>query len=214
MIRGGAMTPEARERKTIVIGLTGGIATGKSTVARMLARRGAVVINADEVGHEVLRRGGAEWRAVVRAFGKAILTPDGEIDRSKLAECVFAEPTARQRLNKLLHPTMIRRITRQVNEYYARGYKLITIEAAVLFEMGLNHIVDEVWVTHAPPRMQRQRLLKRRMSPRDASARISAQLAGSEFIKRAMRVINCNRSYHFTEQLVNHLLQSLGVTFG
>ncbi len=133
-----------------VIGLTGGIAAGKSTIAQILAELGAVVIDADKVGHEAYRRGTEAWRALVAHFGDGILTPDGEIDRRKLGAIVFADPDQRKALQDIVWPRMKEMIRQRLAELRAAGVQVAVIEAAVLIEAGWTDLVDEVWVVQVP----------------------------------------------------------------
>lgn len=191
-----------RRGSSIVVGLSGAIASGKSFVSQMLERLGAVVINADIVGHEVLRKGDVGWGRVVGSFGVDVLDSSRNVDRGKLAKCVFSDGRALRRLNRLLHPLMVERIERVINSALGRGARLIVVEAAVLFEMGMRKSVEEVWVTHADKRAMLQRLIERGMTMHEAHARICSQISPSEFMRRADRVITCNRSKMETRRIV------------
>jgi len=179
---------------SIVVGLSGTIASGKSTVSRMLERCGALVINADTVGHKLLSRGEVGWGRVVGNFGTGVLNSRRDVDRSKLAMCVFSNETALKRLNRLLHPPMVERIEREINSARGRGAKLIVVEAAVLFEMGMQKTTDEVWVTYADRKTILRRLTERGMTVHEAHARVCSQISPNEFMRMADRVIICSRS--------------------
>lgn len=196
-----------RKGSSIVVGLSGAIASGKSFVSQMLERLGAVVINADIVGHKLLRRGEVGWGRIAGSFGVGVLNSSRDVDRGKLAKCVFSDETALRRLNRLLHPLMVGRIERAINNARGRGARLIVVEAAVLFEMGMRKSVEEVWVTHADKRAMLQRLIKRGMSAHEAHARICSQISPSEFMRRADRVITCNRSTMETRQIVRSVVR-------
>ena len=112
-----------------VIGLTGGIGSGKSTVSQFLAELGAVILDADKVGHEALKSESEVWRKVVAAFGKQILTPDGDIDRGKLAEIVFGNAESLLRLNQIMHPRMYDMVKAQLEEYRRQGVEVVVLEA-------------------------------------------------------------------------------------
>ena len=176
-----------------VIGLTGGIAAGKSTVSGRLAALGAHVIDADRVGHRVLMRGGGEAHAaVVRAFGAEILDEAGEIVRPRLGRLVFADPARLARLNRLTHPPMAERMRREIEEVRARPSppRFIVLDAAVLFEAGWEALCDEVWTVSTAPERALERLVARnRLTPEAARARIDAQLGNPEREARADRVI-------------------------
>ena len=176
-----------------VIGLTGGIAAGKSTVSARLAALGAHVIDADRVGHRVLMRGGGEAHAaVVRAFGTEILDEAGEIVRARLGRRVFGAPEQLAELNRLTHPPMAERMRREIDETRARPSPppFIVLDAAVLFEAGWEALCDEVWTVSTTPERALERLVARnRMTPEAARARIDAQLGNPEREARADRVI-------------------------
>jgi dephospho-CoA kinase len=168
-----------------VIGLTGGVASGKSTVATMLAEKGAVVLSADETGWEVYRPGGPAYEDVVAAFGPDVLAPDGSVDRRKLAAIVFADPQARERLNAITHPRIREVLEGRLAELAGQGKEVAVLEAALLLEAGWDDLVDEVWVTRAPPQVARERLLERGLSQREAEARVRSQPSSQERVRRA-----------------------------
>lgn len=187
-----------------IIGLTGGIASGKSTVAAMLAERGAVIVNADEVGWEVYRPGGPAYREVIEAFGPHILAADGSIDRQKLGAIVFADPQARQRLNAITHPRMKVLMRERLAALAAKGTKVAVLEAALLLEAGWDDLVDEVWVTVAPPQVAVERLRRDKgLSQEEALARIAAQLSNEERIQRADVVIATDCPLAQTRRIVD-----------
>jgi dephospho-CoA kinase len=178
-----------------VIGLTGGIGSGKSTVARFLAELGAAVIDLDKVGHDVLNKGGGPYREVVSEFGKDVLTADGEIDRAKLGKIVFNDSQALQRLNGITHPAIDKAVDRIIREQRRKGAKAVIFEAAALLEAGRAFQVDEIWVTVAPEATVLQRLNARSgYSAAEAEARIRAQMTNGEKIKRANVVIDTDCS--------------------
>ncbi|MBI4233849.1 MAG: dephospho-CoA kinase [Chloroflexi bacterium] len=170
----------------VVIGLTGGIGTGKSEVSRLLRELGAEVIDADKLGHEVYRPHSETWREVVAAFGDGILQPSGEIDRKKLGAIVFNNPEALAKLNAIMHPRMYRMAGERIKALQAQGAKVIVLEAAILIEAGWTPLVDEVWVTTAPEGVVIQRLQRRNNLPEEAvRARIRAQLSQEERARHA-----------------------------
>jgi len=121
-------------------GLTGGVASGKSTVARVLEGLGARIIDADRVGHELLRRPHPAYQEVVRRFGSEILDPTGEIDRKRLGAVVFADPTKLRDLNAILHPPIIARVEELAAQHHARNPgAVVVVDAALLFEAGIGH---------------------------------------------------------------------------
>ncbi|MBI4303906.1 MAG: dephospho-CoA kinase [Chloroflexi bacterium] len=175
---------------TRVIGLTGGIGSGKSTVSHYLQELGAIVIDADKVGHEAFKPDTEAWCEVVATFGKEILKPGGEIDRQKLGKIVFGEPKALVRLNQIMHPKMYRMMQEQIDECRRQGVGVVVIEAAILIEAGWTSLVDEVWVTVAPESAVIERVEKQRGQEKEQTlARIRAQLSNEERIKHADVVI-------------------------
>ncbi|GIW40860.1 MAG: dephospho-CoA kinase [Candidatus Binatia bacterium] len=173
------------------IGLTGRLGSGKSTVARILARHGAHVIDADRVGHEVYLPGTQGWREVVGAFGREILAPDGTVDRKKLGELVFRDPEALARLNRIVHPLIGREIERRLRELRETGRRLpAVVEAAVLVEAGWTPLVDEVWLVTTTPDLAVRRVGEQRgWSPAEVRARLEAQLPEEDRLPYARVVI-------------------------
>jgi dephospho-CoA kinase len=173
-----------------VIGLTGGIGSGKSTVARFLEEMGAAVIDADKVGHEVLKPGGEVWERVVKEFGGGIVAAGGDIDRARLGRLVFGSQQALERLNGIMYPAMDSIIKAQLEEYRRQGVRVVVLEAAVLLEAGKTLQVDEVWVVVASEASVLKRLAGHPgLSHRAARARMRAQLSNEERIKQADVVI-------------------------
>ena len=174
-----------------VIGLTGGIGSGKSTVADILEALGAKIIRADSVGHEVYRPRTQGWQRVTEAFGRDVLAPDGSIDRQKLGAIVFSDAHARARLNAIVHPLIAAEIRRRIEAHRAAGsLEPIVVEAAVLIEAGWISLVDEVWLVVADRDVVIDRLGKqRRLAPEEARVRIAAQLGDAERQRYAHVVI-------------------------
>lgn len=193
-----------------VIGLTGGIGSGKSTVSGFLRGLGAVVIDADKVGHEVFRLDTEAWGEVVAAFGKEILTPDGEIDRRKLGKIVFDDYEALARLNQIMHPRIHALVKAQIEEYRRQGVRVVVLEAPVLLEAGRPSLVDEVWVTVAPESTVLTRLEKKLgLSEAELLARIRSQLPAEEKIKYADVVIDTDCSLDELKSRAKELWQNL-----
>jgi dephospho-CoA kinase len=173
-----------------VIGLTGGIGSGKSTVAAMLAELGADVIDTDKVGHEAYRPGTEGFRQVTEAFGQDIVAPDGTIDRRALAAKVFADPAELRRLNAIVHPL----IGLAVRDWLARaqaapGSAPIVVEAPVLMEAGWRFF-DEVWVVIVKPETAIARVTASRdMTADEVRRRIDSQLSNADRVRLADRVI-------------------------
>jgi dephospho-CoA kinase len=174
-----------------VIGLTGGIGSGKSTVARILGELGAAVIDADKVGHEAFNPGTEIWQEVKKEFGDKILAPTGEIDRKKLAEIVFNNPPSLERLNQITHPRMYKIVEKQIEEYRRKGAVAAVLEAALLIEAKWTPLVDETWVTYAPEPVVIKRVQARSgLSEHQALARIRSQMTLQQWMKYASVVIN------------------------
>ena len=194
----------------VVIGLTGGILSGKSTVSKILAERGAVVIDADKVGHEVYKPGTEGWREVVAAFGKDILSPNDEIDRKRLAGVVFGDPAALERLNRIMHPRMRDIMEERLEKLRGEGVGVVVLEAAVLIEAGWTDLVDEVWVTAAPEERVIGRLQNRSgLDEEQARSRIRAQLSVEERARHADAVINTDCTIEETKAEVDRLWEKL-----
>jgi dephospho-CoA kinase len=176
---------------TIVIGLTGGIASGKSVVSQMLAERGALVIDADKVGHEAYRRGSGCYDAVVAAFGADVVGADGEIDRKALGAKAFGAPEQRKRLEGIVWPWMRETMDRRLAAIRAEGTPVVVLEAAVLIEADWTPITDQVWVVTVAPEIARKRLMERNgFTPEQADTRIAAQLTNAERARRAHVIID------------------------
>lgn len=162
------------EATTVRIGLTGPIGCGKSTVARWLAERGAVVVDADAVAREVTAPGQPGHDAVLVHFGDRVRAPDGTLDRSALARIVFSDPAALRELEAIVHPLVRPRILAAIDAAVAAHAPAIAIEAIKLVEGGLAELCDQVWWVSCDE--QRARLIGRGMDPEDADRRIAAQL--------------------------------------
>ena len=174
-----------------VIGLTGGIGSGKSTVSRLLAELGAVVLDADKVGHEAYQPGTETWKALVAAFGEGIVAPDGTINRKKLGEIVFGDPEELARLNRIVHPRMFDMMKVRIEQHRQQGAQVVVLEAAILLEAGWTPLVDEVWVTVASEPVVVRRVTERTGLPAEQiRARIRSQLANDERTKQAKVVIS------------------------
>jgi dephospho-CoA kinase len=175
-----------------VIGLTGGIGSGKSTVARRLAELGARVIDADRVGHEVIEPGAEAYDEIVRAFGREILGPDGRIERKKLGALVFADQQKLGALNAISHPRMAERMARQIEQFrQARPIPpAIVLDAAILFQAGWERLCDRVWTVSASDGAAVERITARdALEPSQVRARLAAQWSNAEREARAQRTI-------------------------
>ena len=160
------------------IGLTGNIATGKSSVAKLLGQLGAHVIDADKVAHDVMRSGREAWQRVVARFGSEILGADGEIDRRVLGDIVFADPAALRDLESIVHPAVLAEVDRRISAIVEGAVEMpiIVVEAIKLVESGMHACYDALWVVTCSPEQQEARLMARsRLSEEAARLRIEAQ---------------------------------------
>ncbi len=193
-----------------VIGLTGGIGSGKSTVSKFLAELGAVIIDADKVGHEALKPDTEVWREVVAAFGRQILTPDGDINREKLSEIVFRNSESLSRLNQIMHPRMYDMVRAQLEGYRKQGVGVVVLEAPLLIEANWTSLVDEVWVTVASESTVLRRLKEKfELSEPESLARIHSQLPSEEKVKHADVIINTDCALGELRAKVEGLWQGL-----
>ena len=198
-----------------VIGLTGGIASGKSLVSQQLAQLGAMIIDADKVGHETYRQGTDTYRAVIEAFGRDVVGSDGEIDRKALGRKVFSDPEARRRLEEIVWPAIRRLVAERLAALKAQGTPVVALEAAVLIEAGWTDLVDEVWLVEASPETVRQRLAERNgMTAEQAEARLRAQLTNEQRRPRAQVVIENNGSLDDLHRAVNEAWSKLAARAG
>ena len=161
-----------------VVGLTGGIASGKSTVSQMLADLGAVVIDADRIAKAVVRRGLPAWQEICDTFGKGILLPDGEIDRAALGDIVFNDADRKEALNRIVHPRVIAEYAARIEALEKKlPGALVIMDVPLLFESGMHQGLGEVIVVYVPEDVQLRRLMTRDRLPRaDALARIRSQV--------------------------------------
>jgi dephospho-CoA kinase len=172
-----------------VIGLTGGIGTGKSTVAAMLAKHGAAVVNADAIGHRVLAEP-ETLKALVATFGKGLLDAGGAVDRELLGKLVFRNPAKLATLNNLMHPLMYAHAEREIADHRAAG-RVVVLDAPLLLEAGWTPLVDEVWVTIAPEYTVIRRTTARTgLAESAVRARIKAQMEPGARLKRANVIIS------------------------
>lgn len=191
----------------VVFGITGGVGTGKSTVARMLGRRGAAVIDADALAHRAMAPGGAAGRRIVKAFGPQIVGPGRRIDRTRLAAVVFADPAARRRLERIVHPPVLAGVRRELARLRKAGRaKAAVVEIPLLLEVGAQRLVDVVVVVTAPERVQRRRLMQQRGWTREQiRARAEAQWDLAAKVALADAVIDNGNGVETTRTQVNRL---------
>ncbi|HDR4373797.1 dephospho-CoA kinase [Bacillus cereus] len=176
---------------TVVIGLTGGIASGKSTVSQMFRELSIPVIDADIIAREVVERGKTAYNKIVEVFGTEVLQEDGELDRPKLGSVVFYNEEKRLQLNKIVHPAVREEMNRQKEMYIKEGMQAVVLDIPLLFESKLTSLVDRILVVAVKPHTQLERLMKRNnFSEEEATARIQSQMPLEEKVKNADEVIN------------------------
>lgn len=193
------------------VGLTGGIASGKSTVARMLVEKGAVLIDFDELTREVEEPDKPAWREIVRHFGEAVLLPGRRIDRGKLGAIVFADPVKRRILNDIVHPAVFAEWRGRLAEIERRQPDAVVLsDIPLLIEAGLEKMVDLVLLIYIPPDEQIRRLMARNgFSREEAERRVSAQMPIVQKIPRADRVIRNEGSIEETTREVERIWEEL-----
>jgi dephospho-CoA kinase len=198
----------------ITVGLTGGLASGKSHVGRILEELGCLWIDADALGHRVLLPGGEAYDAVVTEFGRGILKEDGGIDRQKLAAEVFSEAGRLEKLNSLVHPPVIRLEERMIAEFAAgEPAGIAVVEAAILVETGGHERFDRLIVVRCDPAQQIERAMKRSGETREqVRARLDRQMPVEDKLKLADFVVDTSGSRETTKEQVvkiHHLLRSI-----
>lgn len=194
-----------------VIGLTGGIGSGKSTVSKYLGELGATLIDADKIGHEALALPEVKQQ-IVAAFGRVVLSPTGEIDRKKLGEAVFNNAEALDRLNTIMHLRMRSMVKDRIEQYRQQGAPVVVLEAPILLEAKGDWVslVDEIWVVVAPEAVVLKRLkAERGMTEEQTSARIRAQLSNEERNKYANVTINNDGDLDSLKRNVKKLWEQL-----
>ncbi|MBM7614825.1 dephospho-CoA kinase [Alkaliphilus hydrothermalis] len=175
-----------------VIGLTGGIASGKSTVSKMLSELGAVVIDADLVARKIVEKGTPALDEIKNYFGEEYILADGQLDRKKLGALVFKDETALKKLNEITHPRIIQEIKKEINCHKKNAPDtVIIVDAALLIEMNMVSLVEEVWLVAIPVHLQLERLMKREgIAYREANIRVHAQMTLEEKKKYAHKIID------------------------
>lgn len=173
------------------VGLTGGIASGKSTILRMFAGLGCVTVDADAIVARLYRQGEAGYEAIVRAYGRDVLLHDGEIDRKKLAAIAFSNPAEAKRLNALIHPLVLAEEARMMRDAEEREEEVIyLVEATLLIESGGRERYDRIVVVDVQPEVQIARALSRGMTREDVLSRIAHQMPREERLRNADYVID------------------------
>lgn len=190
-----------------VIGLTGGIATGKSTVSSMFAEQGIPVIDADQLAREVVQPGEPAYEQIIAAFGEKILQEDGTLNRKHLGEIVFSDEAKRKQLNGIVHPAIRERMIEQRDAFIKSGESLVVLDIPLLFESKLEHFADLTVVVYVDEQIQLERLMKRNdFTKKEALQRMEAQMPIKEKARLADVVIDNNGTIEQTKKQLEELL--------
>jgi dephospho-CoA kinase len=197
----------------LIVGLTGGIVGGKSTVASMFKNLGAKIVDADKLGHSVILPHKPAWKKITRLFGKDILQNDLTIDRGKLGKIVFTNQTLLKKLNEITHPEIIKLIKKEINlaiNKTHRQEKILIIDAALIYEAKIDRLMDKIMVVYINKDEQVKRLIRRNnLSKEEAFQRIKSQMPMKEKVKMADYVIDNSNSLDKTREQVETIWQSL-----
>ncbi len=195
------------------LGLTGGIASGKSAVAAMLRELGFAVLDADSLAHKLIEPGERAYDEVLREFGPSIMDAQGRIDRAKLAALVFADRVKLDRLNAIVHPRVAEAVLRQFDEWARQGTRdAAFVEAALLIESGIYKHLDGLVIAWCRPEQQLERLLARGLGESEARRRIAAQMPVEEKLRYATEKIDCSGFLEQTRRQVEALAAKLRST--
>lgn len=193
-----------------IIGLTGGIASGKSTVSDYLKSKNIPIIDCDKESRKVLDKGENGYLKTVEAFGKEILTQNGEIDRKKLASIVFNDKEQIKKLNAIIHPEVIDITLKRIDKYRKNGEDTVIVDAPLLIEAGMNKICDEVWVVYTSPEVQLKRAMERDNATRaQVEERIKNQSSSDEKKKLADRLIQNDGTLKELYEKIDDILNSV-----
>ena len=195
----------------IVAGLTGGIGTGKSTVAAVFAEAGAVIIDADQIARDVVAKGRPAWCRIVAHFGRNVLLPDGDIDRKKLGAIIFNDPRQKVHLDRIVHPHVIAETGQQLKEIERiQPQAVVILDVPLLIEAGMDRDLDEVIVVYTPEAVQLERLMRRdRLTAAEGLSRIRSQMPIEEKRMRATVVIDNSTSPAVTRKRVLEVFADL-----
>lgn len=191
-----------------VIGLTGGIACGKTTLSGMLKKLGASVIDADEISRSLTADGGEALPLIREAFGNGVFTPEGSLDRKALGNAVFGSETEREKLNAILHPMVYHKMAQEIQSCKEKGCTFVVLDVPLLFETGGDRLADITLCAVAPQEVQIQRLFTRNgLSREEALRRIHSQMPNEEKARRSHIVIDTHRPLQELEQMIKTLYQ-------
>lgn len=191
----------------LIVGLTGGIATGKTTVANMLRGLGAHIIDLDEISHRIMAPGSDAAREIERVFGKGVIKSDGSVDRGALGEIVFSDPEARKALEDIVHPKVWEEERRIIDCIAHKDpHCIVVVDVPLLMELNLEHLFDEVIVVYAPRRVQKERLMERNgFTEQQAEARLRAQMDIEEKRLRAKWIVDNSGALEKTEEQIRKI---------
>lgn len=193
-----------------IIGLTGGIGTGKSEAAKFLASLGAVHLDADAISHELTEPGGEALEPIRAEFGEGVFREDGTLDRRALANITFSDPARKRALEAILHPRIQRDIMRGIDRAAEEGAKVVILDVPLLFETGMDALCDETWVLSADPETQVARVMMRdRVEREQVEARIQNQMPAEEKEKLATQVIPTERPMEKTQAELASMYQQV-----
>ena len=196
-----------------LVGLTGGIASGKSTVAKILQSLGAAIVNADDLAREVVEPGHEAWKEIVASFGTDILQSDQTLDRQKLRTLIFNQPEARKRLESIIHPRVRALAEERIRDYAAAGYPVAIYEVPLLFEGNLQEWLRPVILVACDVETQTARLQKRdHLTAADAEKHIAAQMSLKDKRRLADYVIENNGSLEDLERQTRQILEEIKAT--
>lgn len=195
----------------MIIGLTGSIATGKSTVATMLKNKGYAIVDADEIARQVVEPGRPVLSEITEVFGQEVLKADGSLDRERLGHRIFTNEEERKKLNAIMHPAVRKEMLRQKDEWLLNGARTVIMDIPLLFESKLQSFVEKVLVVTVSPSIQRARLMERNhLTEEEADARIRSQMPIAEKEELADAVIFNNGMREETEVQLTSILQQWG----
>lgn len=193
-----------------IIGLTGGIASGKSFISDVLKEEGIPVIDADIISREIVFKGSEALKEIEEKFGKEVLNSDGTLNRKRLGSIVFSEKNKLETLNKIMHPKILNEIKKRIEIIRTQGFNLCVIDAPLLIETGLYHIADIVLLVYVNREVQIKRLIKRdNISIEEAEKRISSQMSFEEKKKYSDYVIDNNGSREDTKKQIHDILEEI-----
>lgn len=196
-----------------LIGLTGGIASGKSTVAAILRRLGVAIVNADELSREVVQPGTEGWKEIVDTFGTEILQPDGAVDRQRLRTIIFSDPAARKKLEAVIHPRVRALAQQRFQEHAAAGFEIVVYEVPLLFEGNLQNSLRPVVLVATNLETQKKRLQDRdHLAESEAEKHITAQMSLEEKRRLADYVIENDGTLDELERRVRAVLEEIKAT--